>query len=164
MKLPLTNSDQSALISKEDAELCRYVWNLGTHGYPQAWIPELKEQRPLHQIVLLRQGIASTRASVIEHLNGDPLDNRRENLKRTSQTENLLRAKGGSVRWHKQMKKWQVRLTYQYVAIHVGYYSDEEFARKIALLAREQLLQMIATHENLTPLQVKSYFSQRKSK
>lgn len=164
MNLILTNSSAQILISPEDAELSKYVWNLGTHGYPQAWFPELKEQRPLHQVVMLRQGIVSNQQSVIEHLNGNPLDNRRDNLRRTSQTENLLRAKGGGVRWHKQMKKWQVRLTFQYVSIHIGYYSDEDFAHKIALLAREQLLQMIATYENLTPSIVKSYFSQRKSK
>lgn len=164
MYLNLTNSSAQVLISSEDAELTQYVWNLGTHGYPQAWFPELKEQRPLHQVVMLRQGIVSNTQSVIEHLNGNPLDNRRENLRRTSQSENLLRAKGGGVRWHKQMKKWQVRLTYQYVSIHVGYYSDEKFAHKIALLAREQLLQMIATTEQLSPTAVKSYFSQRKSK
>ncbi len=164
MQLKLSNSELSALISPEDAELCEYVWNLGTHGYPQAWIPELREQRPLHQIVMLRQGIVSDSQRTIEHLNGNPLDARRENLRKTSQTENLLRAKGGSVRWHKQMQKWQVRLTFRYKEIHVGYFSDEEFARKIALLAREQLLQMIATHEHLTPSQVKAYFSQRKPK
>ena len=98
----------------------------------------------------------------IDHINLNRADNRRENLRRTSQTENQLRAKGGGVRWHKQMKKWQVRLTYRYQEIHVGYFDEEELARHVALIARDQLLRMIASTEILTPSQVKSYFSKRK--
>lgn len=163
MKLSLSNSSREVLISDVDSDLAIYNWSLGHHGYPCAWIPELKEARPLHQLIMLRQGIASNSCAVIEHLNGNPLDNRRENLRKTSQTENLLRAKGGSVRWHKQMRKWQVRLTYHYSEIHVGYYSDQGLAETMATLARESLLQLIATTENLTISQVKSYFSKRKS-
>jgi len=164
MRLHLTNSDKEVLISKEDEELLDYEWRLGTHGYPTAWFAELKGGYPLHQIVMLRQGLASNHKNVIEHLNENPLDNRRENLRISSQTVNLLRAKGGGVRWHKQMQKWQVRLTYHYVEVHVGYFDDKELAQEIALLARKQLLQLIAKTENLDPLTVKLYFSKRKLK
>lgn len=163
MKLQLSNSVKVITISPEDVDLASYVWNLGTHGYPQAWITELKKQLPLHQVIMARQGITSSAKGVIEHLNGDPLDNRRENLRKSSQTVNMLRARGGSVRWHKQMRKWQVRLTYQYKEIHVGYYDDEALARNIALIARDQLLQMIANTDTLTPSQVKLHFSKRKT-
>ena len=162
MKLTLSNSDKVAIISKEDACLLFYNWHLNWSGYPEAWIPERKKKYTLHRMVMLHQDIVSDKHSPIEHLNNNPLDNRRENLRLSSKTENQLRANRGGVYWNKEVNKWHVQIKYQKITIHLGNFSDKELAETLALLARKQLLQLIAKTENLEPLTVKSYFSKRK--
>jgi hypothetical protein len=72
----------------------------------------------------------------VDHINGDGLDNRRENLRLATVRENLQnrrcssRSRSGmkGVSWHKAARKWDARITLKGVRIHLGYYDDLEAA------------------------------------
>ncbi len=67
-----------------------------------------------------------------DHKNGDPLDNRKENLRICSQAENQRNKKINikntsgfkGVVWIKDRKKWEVRIRRNYKNIFIGYFND----------------------------------------
>ncbi len=73
----------------------------------------------------------SPKSYVIDHINGDGLDNRRENLRETTRKKNGQNRKSknkyNGVSWNKTHNKWLS----QYSNIHLGYFNkEEEAARK----------------------------------
>ena len=82
----------------------------------------------------------------VDHINGNPLDNRKSNLRICSRAENL-RNRGANknntsgykgVSWHKRNKKWACQIKHNYKKIHVGNYATpEEAARAYDKKAKE---------------------------
>jgi len=79
----------------------------------------------------------------IDHIDGNPLNNRIENLRDVSKSENLHNSKNRKdnssgfpgVHWHHQHQKWHARIQVDNQRIFLGYFSDYEDAvraRKIA--------------------------------
>ena len=80
----------------------------------------------------------------VDHINGDPLDNRRENLRLVTDKENKwnkgLRKNNTSgyvgVNWHKQTQKWNARARFtceqtgREKTKFLGYYNDKEEAAR----------------------------------
>lgn len=81
---------------------------------------------------------------VIDHINRDTLDNRKSNLKVCKQEENLHNRtvfKNNTsgctgVIWKKRKRKWEARITIDYICYFLGYYNDY----KDAVRARKQIL------------------------
>ncbi len=76
---------------------------------------------------------------VVDHENGDGLDNRRANLRVVSQMQNVWNrkkyAKSSSskftgVSWDKKCKKWRVRIHHKNKQIEIGLFTDEIEAAK----------------------------------
>lgn len=74
----------------------------------------------------------------VDHINGDGLDNRRENLRLCTSAENSRNVRpytGGTsalkgVSWHLRVKKWRAQIKINGKKLHLGYYSTEEDAAK----------------------------------
>lgn len=74
----------------------------------------------------------------VDHINGDPLDNRRENLRICSQQKNHCNkkpkegcsSKYKGVNWNKANGMWMARIGHNYKTHYLGYYSDEVEAAK----------------------------------
>lgn len=75
-----------------------------------------------------------TSYSRTDHINGNGLDNRRENLREVTHRQNIqnsVRQKGKissaykGVRLHKSSNKWQSRISVEGKAINIGYFDDE---------------------------------------
>lgn len=73
----------------------------------------------------------------VDHINGDGLDNRRENLRlatRSQQMQNSAPRKGSSrfkgVVWHKTAKKWMAQITCDNKLWYLGLHKTEEEAAK----------------------------------
>ena len=79
---------------------------------------------------------------VVDHINGNSLDNRRLNLRIVKQQQNI-RNRGGAqsnsksgirgVYWHKQRNKWASTIRHNGKNISLGLYDDIEEARKVRL-------------------------------
>lgn len=82
----------------------------------------------------------------IDHDNRDKLDNRIENLRACTQSENMRNAtirrssRSGlkNVTWSNQCKKWVVHLTLNERLTHIGVFEDKELAALVALEARDK--------------------------
>jgi len=71
-----------------------------------------------------------------DHIDGDGLNNRRDNLRLATPQQNLwnqLPCRGGTsgrkgVSWHKNAKKWRSTITLNGRHIHIGYFNSEDEA------------------------------------
>lgn len=69
----------------------------------------------------------------VDHINGDGLDNRKENLRLCSQKQNLMNkrsvvdssSKHKGVCWDKGSSKWRAYIQVDKKKKHLGYYTDE---------------------------------------
>src|SRR5687767_3167162 len=86
MKLiPLSNSDLLAVVDPEDRRLNRRSWRLDESGYVYTEFGGRTARRRVH----LHQAILWTpRGMVVDHANGNPLDNRRSNLRPATPSQN----------------------------------------------------------------------------
>jgi hypothetical protein len=90
----------------------------------------------------------------VDHINGVKTDNRIENLRECSASDNLCnqsknkRNTSGykNVYYHKKNKKWYVRIAYKKKDYIFGYFDDLEFAALVAEEAREKYHGEFARH------------------
>lgn len=96
----------------------------------------------VHRLIL---GLGTSRddARVVDHIDGNPLNCRRENMRIVSQSENTRNSSIGrrntsgvmGVCFHTRIGRWQVRIGHNDKEIHIGYFdsfSDAVSARKQA--------------------------------
>lgn len=126
-KIKLVNGGET-LVDDEDFErLNRYQWHRTTFGYA---IVEMR----LHRVVM---DLKNNDPLIVDHINGNKLDNRRENLRICNKAQNavntkLLRSTNTSgfrgVRRHRN--RWAASVTYNYRNIYLGLYKTKEEAAK----------------------------------
>jgi len=79
----------------------------------------------------------------VDHIDGNKSNNRIENLRPATHSENLKNQKirtnnvsgHKNVGWAKREQKWRVRLTVNFKDKHIGYFSDRELADLVAIEA-----------------------------
>ena len=69
----------------------------------------------------------------VDHINGNRLDNRKENLRICTHAQNCYnyKNKGNStkgVHWEKHANKWRARIRYNGQKIHLGYFKSQKDA------------------------------------
>jgi hypothetical protein len=95
--------------------------------------------------------------SVVDHKNGDKLDNRRENLRICTIAENIRNSKTSTkkgktsrykgVYWVGRIKKWVARIHVDRKGLHVGVFTDEaEAARAYDVAARQHFGEFARTN------------------
>ena len=139
---------QVALVDDEDYErLSQCKWwaqydKKGDRFYARCHILGTKNAiRRMHRVVC-----NAPPEMVVDHINGDGLDNRRANLRVCTQAENVRNAKprkGATSRfkgvsWHKTTRKWQARITSGGTLIHLGLFTTEEKAHDAYCNASEK--------------------------
>lgn len=90
----------------------------------------------------------------VDHINNDPTDNRIENLRQCTRTENswnkriqhnsTTKIKG--VSWHKQSKKWGARITVNGKRMELGRFNDIELAELVVIEGRNKYHKEFARH------------------
>lgn len=135
MEIIETNNKQhKILVSKEDYNnLKKYKWHINKTGYPATNIKIAKNK---WKTMLLHNFLFVTNHNmVIDHINCNKLDNRRENLRLCSRTENnrntfkkskINKYKG--VGFDKRKNKFRARIMVDYQEIWLGYYKTEKEA------------------------------------
>jgi len=127
------NNKQIALVDDEDfIEHGKYSWQLNDVGYARR---TFKEKGKKDRTVLLHRLIANApKGKVVDHINGNKLDNRKENLRITTYSKNGLnrhtvnrnnKSSGFcGVRWNKSSSKWQAYIRINYKSINLGFFKN----------------------------------------
>ena len=109
---------------------------------------------PVHRIVYERTHGKKPKGMQIDHINGDILDNRVENLRIATYAENQWNAKKRvdntsgvkGVCWHKASQKWYAQIKQNKVMYNLGVYKDKKEAEKVVRKKREELHGEFARH------------------
>lgn len=142
------------LIDAEDIEIAkRHCWLRHPHGYARAGTRDAEGRQ---RGVLLHRLICRTtqNAPHVDHINGDPTDCRRANLRRCTRAENMrnqrMRADNRSgfkgVGLHAQTGLFRARVRAGGKVLNLGLFVSAEQAAAAAMKAREALHRGFARH------------------
>lgn len=133
------------LVDKEDFDRVRqYTWWLGTKNLRPATDIWDKTTKKSKRVLLSRFILNPVKGMVVDHINGDPLDNRRANLRVCSFKENqrnrtVLNKNNTSgfrgVSWDRFRNMWVAQLSFNRKHIYLGRYKDKKDARKAVKMA-----------------------------
>lgn len=146
-------------LSDFKTEGCYVQWNK-RYGYQQVGscartyvnVSINKIRYQAHRIIfLMHYGYLP---KIIDHINGKPQDNRIENLRAATHSENLRNSKIAknntsglkNVFWYKQRQKWGVRIIINKKSKSFGLYDDIELADLVAHEARNKYFGYFARH------------------
>jgi len=127
---------QYALVDPEDFErLNQYKWHCTHFGYAIR-AARNKSGKGSRQVAVYMHKLVCPvpEGAIVDHINRNPLDNRKANLRPATQKQNVWNRKfvrkGGrthynGIRWDKNREKWQVRLAINGRRESFGYYADE---------------------------------------
>lgn len=106
--------------------------SIGSHGYAQVWVPPFML---LHRWIL---GLEVGDERYADHINGDPLDNRRANLRVVDGTESNLnrRVKGRCV--YPVRDRWQAKVGHRGHRHYLGTYDTYEEAEAVVEAFRQE--------------------------
>ena len=120
------NHGKETIVDEEDYEyLCRYKWRYNTTGYAT---------RSYRSISMSRVIMKASRGQYVDHINRDKLDNRKENLRLTSNQQNCwntIRGKNSiGVSKTKNGEKWRAYYSNGKGQIFLGTFYDKKTAMK----------------------------------
>lgn len=120
-------ADIETLIDEIDLDPIRdYNWCLNNgylYGVNGKYIGQL-----FHRMIAERMGLDLS--NEIDHIDGDILNNKRNNLRSATHSQNMFNRKKQKnntsgyrgVSWHKRAKRWSAYIRYQKKLIHLGYF------------------------------------------
>ena len=108
---------------------------------------------------------------VVDHINRNPLDNRKSNLRICSYKENSfnksIRVDNTSgipgVSFHKTNKKWRAKIKYNNLTIHLGYFEDINEALINRRVAEEILFGEYSPNEKLENIEEELLYKAREN-
>jgi len=154
--VPLTNSTLVAVVSEEDYDrVAQHEWRLMNHGYVSTGSVENRPNKTarddfmlLHRFVL---GLPKGRKPVVDHINRDKLDCRRENLHVGTQAENLQNCgEDGKGIYEQSNGTFRAMIRHNGELLHVGLFDTFEEALQ-ARKAKEVALGWRRIPGTLTP-------------
>lgn len=126
--IPLTQGKVAIVDAKDYHWLSKYKW-YATKSGQRFYAQRHKNGR---NISMHRMIMQAPKQMVVDHIDGNGLNNRRANLRLCSIPENLRnrRSPGGTskykgVTFHKQRKKWRAVISSNRRHIHLGLFDDE---------------------------------------
>ncbi len=120
-----------ALVDDEDFErINKYKWHV-TNGYAVRKLTATSPTIRMHRVV-----VDCPENMEVDHINRNRLDNRRENLRICTHSQNGMNKdvvasnKSGfkGVSWHTRSKKWVAQIQLNKTRKHLGYYETPEAA------------------------------------
>lgn len=125
----MSKDQQPSLLSTEDLDLLKHNWSI-SNGYYRGYYKGKTEN--LHKVIQLRVGFEG----FCDHINGNKLDNRRENLRPATKAQNAYnQSKNKSnnsgfkgVHWEELRGKWRARIKIEGRNKHLGYFDTKEEA------------------------------------
>ena len=147
-RIKLMNSKKHFTVSDEDYErVISHDWYLyQSFGVPSssAWIYAYSYGKKLRLTRFILN--ENDPKILIDHIDRNPLNNGRSNLRRSTNTENKRNSSKRNgcssqfkgVSWYARIKRWQSQICVNNVHIHLGFFNSEEEAGKAYDTAAEQ--------------------------
>ena len=131
-------------LSPADEDLLLLKWVRDRHGYPRRVfsVNGNRKLRPIHRIVMERMvGRSLESKELVDHINGNSLDARRENLRLVDSCGNQQNRKSNPFRGASRLScgKWQARVKYRRKALYLGVFKDRQEAARVAAAKRLEL-------------------------
>lgn len=110
--------------------LSQHTWCL-SRGYALTRTKDNRKTMLMHRMLL---GLTQHDGIHVDHINGDPLDNRRENLRTCTLAENNRNVSGRGTRKSKykgvcpNKKSWMAQITFERKCHHLGTFKTQEEA------------------------------------
>lgn len=120
-----------ALVSEQDwRRVSRIAWSDGGGGYVRGrW--KLADGGTGKNVKLHRFIMAAPDGYVVDHIDGNPLNNTRENLQITTHARNVMRSRKGGVTFDAHLQKWRVRKRVDGRMVSFGLFDTKEEADKM---------------------------------
>ncbi len=132
---------QYALVDDEDyANLNQFRWQVNGKGKPGNSFYAVRgingQGQDAPTVRMHREIMEAKKGQIVDHIDGNSLNNQRSNLRFCTTRENALNSKHRinntsgyrGVSWNKQIEKWSVDLWYYGKKVHMGYFIDKERA------------------------------------
>ena len=137
IKEVIIDIDKIPLLSQTFWHICKQYDN---YFIAVGWIKNLQKEVKLHRFLT-----NCPQNLIVDHINRNPLDNRLENLRCVSQSENMLNKKTQTnstigykgIRYRKDCKKFQARIMVNKKAVSIGHFNT----LLEAVIARQQFCQ-----------------------
>ena len=133
---------EGALLDAEDLSLLAgYHWYITKEGYVETGVKGVP-YRYLHRLVL-----KATKGQMVDHINGNRADNRKNNLRLCNKSTNAMNmskikpskySKYRGVTYNKRNKRWTMQITKNYKMVASGAFSTEVEAAKAYDVAAKQ--------------------------
>lgn len=142
--IELKIKEHTVLIDDEDeARVCQWKWQVN-NGYAsrQHWNPELKKYQKMY---MHRFIMGTPQGMDTDHINHNKLDNRKENLRVATRSENNFNSSPSKantsgfkgVHWFKPAKLWRAYITIDGKRIELGYSKTKEGAIELRQKAEQ---------------------------
>lgn len=151
MATGITTNGVEFFVDDEDAFLLKINWVAGfcRNGKLMSIQTRLKGSDGKYRTYRLHRTILKQprgNCLVVDHIDGDPANNCRSNLRVCTHGENARNQSRSmdntsgfkGVSWHKQSKKWRAYITVNYKRIHLGLFDTPEAAHEAYARAAEQ--------------------------
>ncbi|MDD4095304.1 MAG: AP2 domain-containing protein [Oscillospiraceae bacterium] len=134
MEIKLTQGRVATIDAKDYEELAKFNWYYSNSGYAVRKIRVEGKQVILHMHHVIKKRLDGHET---DHINGNRLDNRKENLRYVTHAQNQFNRSiaGGSkssaykgVYWHKPSRKWMARIKHNGKLVYLGSYDIEKDA------------------------------------
>lgn len=143
VKIPLTQGKFTLIDNKDYPLVSQYKWHVRTGSRPRSCSRILQyaaSHLPIsNKIILLHRLILNPRkGEECDHINGDGLDNRRQNLRLVTHSENMMSQRNRldtssmykGVCKCKDCNRWRAYIHINKKTIHLGSFKSEEEAGK----------------------------------
>lgn len=128
--IPLKGGATALVDAADYPRLAQHTWFMSQEGYAVGLLPNGHGKFALlymHRVIL-----QPAPGELVDHINSNPFDNRRQNLRLASSHQNHQnrRVKSNShtelkgVGWHKEREKYYARIQLQGIRVHLGYFQD----------------------------------------
>lgn len=137
-KIKLTKG-KYALVDNEDYEfLNQWKWHFAIYARRRS--KNIGDEKaytiPMHRVI-----IGAKHGEFVDHINRNKLDNRRQNLRICTKSQNNRNLGYKGYYWHKQTKRWSAQISIDNKRKHLGRFDKKSDARKAYLIEYNKCFQ-----------------------